>query len=149
MVEILATLRELAHICRDGERLYSQAAAGMRNPRLRALADEVGQVRADLYCEFAAVLLQHGQRLCEAGSLYGRLRQRYAGLRARFADRDRIYVCELENMEDRLLHAMERATLRLQPDEIRMLLRQHMPATRAAHERIRTLRCELTGKAAA
>lgn len=149
MAEILATLRELAHICRDGERLYCQAAVHMRSPQLRELAGEAGQVRADLYREFAALLHQHGEPLCEAGTLYGRVRKRYAGLRAHFADRDRIYVCELEYVEDRLLHAMERATLHLQPEDVRALLRRHMPAARAAHERIRSLNRELTGKAAA
>lgn len=149
MAEILATLRELAHLCRDGERLYRQAATRVRSPRLRELAGEVGQVRADLYCEFAALLHQHGEPLCEAGSLYGRVRKRYAGLRARFADRDRIYVCELEYVEDRLLHAMERATLYRQPEEVRVLLRRHMPGARAAHEQLHTLKGELTGKAAA
>ena len=63
--------------------------------------------------------------------------------------RDLIYVSELENVEDRLLHAMERATLHLQPEEVHALLRRHLPAARAAHERIRTLKCELTAKAAA
>ncbi|MGN6314173.1 MAG: PA2169 family four-helix-bundle protein [Rhodanobacteraceae bacterium] len=149
MAEILATLRELAHICRDGERLYCQAAARMHSPHLRELAGEVGQVRAELYREFATLLRAHGQPLCEAGSLYGRLRERYAGLCACFADRDRIYVSELEGAEDRLLHAMERATLHLQPEEVRTLLRRHIPAARVAHERIRTLKSELAAKAAA
>lgn len=148
MAEILATLRELAHICRDGERLYRQAAPRMRRPDLRAVADEVGRIRGELYLEFAVLLQQHGQRLCEAGSLYGRLRKRYVGLRARFADHDRIYVCELESAADRLLYAMERASLHLQAEDARALLRRHMPAARAAHERLRMLRCELTGKAA-
>lgn len=149
MAEVLATLRELAHICRDGERLYCHAAARMRSPHLREVAGEVGRVRAELYREFATLLRAHGQPLCEAGSLYGRLRKRYAGFRARFADRDLIYVSELENVEDRLLHAMERATLHLQPEEVHALLRRHLPAARAAHERIRTLKYELTAKAAA
>jgi uncharacterized protein (TIGR02284 family) len=148
MAEILATLRELAHICRDGERLYGQAAACMRSQRLREVADEVGASRAELYREFAALPHAHGQRLCETGTLYGRLRRLYAGLRAGFADRDRIYVCELERVEDRLLHAMERATLHLQSEEeARELLRRHMPAARATHERLRALKRELTGSA--
>lgn len=151
MAEILATLRELAQICRDGERLYRQAAVRMRSPHLREVADEVGRVRGELYREFATLLQEHGQHLCDAGTLYGRLRKRYAGLRAHFADRDldRIYLGELENMEDRLLHAMERATLHLQTEEARALLRRHMPAARAAHERMRTLKRELAEKAAA
>lgn len=149
MAEILATLRELAHLCRDGERLYSQAAVRMRSPGLREVADEAARIRGELYREFAALLRARGQHLCEAGSLYGRLRKRYAGLRAHFADRDRIYVCELEYVEDRLLHAMERASLRLQAGEVHALLRRHMPAARAAHERMRALRRELTEKAAA
>ncbi|HET9835405.1 MAG TPA: PA2169 family four-helix-bundle protein [Rhodanobacteraceae bacterium] len=149
MAEILATLRELAHICRDGERLYRQAATRMCSPDLREVAGEAGRIRGELYREFAVLLREHGQHLGEAGTLYGRLRKRYTGLRAHFADSDRIYVRELECVEDRLLHAMERATLHLQPGEVRALLRRHMPAARAAHERMSTLRRELTDKAAA
>ena len=147
MAEILVTLRELAQICRDGERLYGQAAAHMCNPRLREVADEVGRLRGELYREFAALLSEHGLRLCDSGSFYGRLRKRYVALRARFADRDRIYVFELENAEDRLLHAMERASLRPQAEEARALLLRHMPAARAAHERMRSLKRELAGEA--
>lgn len=148
MAEILATLRELAHICRDGEWLYGQAAARMRSPGLRKVADEAGRLRGELHREFAAVLRDHGQTSCEGGTLYGRLRKRYAGLRAHFADRDRIYLRELEHVEDRLLRAMERATLGLQSQETRELLRRHMPAARVAHQRMHMLRRELTDKTA-
>jgi uncharacterized protein (TIGR02284 family) len=149
MPDILATLRELAHICRDGERLYRQAAARMHNTDLREVADEAGRVRGELYRELSALLHGQGQHLCAAGSLYGRLRKRYTGLRARFADRDRVYLRELENMEDRLLHAMERASLQPQPEETRELLRRHIPAARATHERVRGVKRELSDTALA
>lgn len=149
MAEVLATLRELARICRDGERLYGQAATRMRSPQLREVAGEVGRLRGELYREFAALLSDPGRRVCDAGSFYGRLRKRYVALRACFADRDRVYVFELESAEDRLLHAMERASLRVQAEETRALLNRHMPAARAAHERMRSLKRELAGKAVA
>lgn len=143
MAEILATLRDLARICRDGEKLYCTAAARMRNPALRELAGEVARVRGELHREFTMLLGARGERAA-GGTLYGHVRKLYANLRACFSDRDRVYVAELENIEDRLLHAMERATLHLAPDDTLAFVRLHLPAARAMHERMRALKNELS-----
>lgn len=147
MAEILATLRDLARICRDGEKLYDAAAARMRDPGLRELAGEVGRMRGELHREFAMLLGARGEPAA-GGTLYGLVREFYATLRARIGDRDRVYVAELANVEDRLLHAMERATLHLAPDDTLAFVRLHLPAARATHERMRALKDELTRAAA-
>lgn len=142
MAEVLATLRDLARICRDGERLYHIAAVRMRSPALRELAKEVGRMRGELHREFTLLLRARGAPAA-GGTLYGGARKTCANLRARFSDRDRVYVAELENIEDRLLHAMERATLHLAPDDTLAFVRLHLPAARATHERMRALKNEL------
>lgn len=148
MAEILASLRDLARICRDGEKLYRAAAVRMRNPVLRELAGEVGRLRGELHREFTMLLGARGERAA-GGTLYGHVRELYANLRARFGDCDRVYIAELENVEDRLLHAMERATLHLAPDDTLAFVRLHLPAARATHERMRALKNESSNPEAA
>jgi uncharacterized protein (TIGR02284 family) len=139
MAQILATLRDLARICRDGEKLYHAAAARMRNPALRELAGEAGRARGELHREFVMLLCARGEPAA-GGTFHGHVRELYANLCARFSDSDRVYLAEMENIEDRLLHAMERATLHLAPDDTLAFVRLHLPAARAMHERMRALK---------
>lgn len=149
MAELIPTLHDLAQICCDGEAFYREAAEKMQNPDLRQAVQEVGRIRGALCRDFAAYLRAQGENPSGSGTIYGALHKLYADLRAQFsADGDRIYVTELEEAEDRLLHAMEEAILTLEPSEARAVLRQYMPAARAAHERMRILKHDLQSSAA-
>ncbi len=141
MAELIPTLHDLAQICCDGEAFYRDAAEKMQNEDLRQAVLEVGRVRGDLCRDFAEYLRHQGENPSGTGTFYGTLHKLYADLRARFAeDSDRIYVSELEEAEDRLLHAMEEAMLTLEPADARVVLQRYMPAARAAHERMRALK---------
>ncbi len=150
MTELIPTLHDLAQICCDGEAFYREAALKMQNPELREAVQEVGHIRGELCRDFATYLHQQGEQPAGTGTVYGTLHKLYADLRARFAENpDYIYVAELEEAEDRLLHAMEEAMLTLEPAEARAVLRQYMPAARAAHERMRLLKQALGERPAA
>jgi uncharacterized protein (TIGR02284 family) len=144
MAGLIPTLHDLQQICCDGEAFYCDAAAKIQNAELRRAVQEVGRVRGDLCRDVACYLREKGETP-SGGTLYGTLHKLYAELRARFAeDGDRVYVSELEEAEDRLLHAMEEAMLTLEPAEARTVVRRYMPAARAAHERMRALKRELS-----
>lgn len=144
MAELIETLHDLAQICCDGESFYRDAATGMRDDPLREAVMEVGRVRGALCQDFAQFLRAQGEQPSGTGTMFGSLRKLYTDLRVTFStDADRIYVSELEEAEDRLLHAMEAAMLKLEPAAARLVLRRYMPAARAAHERMRALKDKL------
>ncbi|MGH8164767.1 MAG: PA2169 family four-helix-bundle protein, partial [Rhodanobacteraceae bacterium] len=101
----------------------------------------VGRVRGDLCRDFAGLLAAHGEQANGEGTIYGRMHKLYADFRAHLSGNpDEIYVDELEEAEDRLLHALERAMLTVEPPAAREVLRRYMPAARDAHERMRRLK---------
>lgn len=143
MAELIPTLHEIAQICCDGEEFYRHAAERMQDSELREAVREVGRIRGDLCRDIHAWLRGKGAE-SSGGTFYGSLHQLYTELRARFAKNgDHIYVAELEEAEDRLLHSLEEAMLTVEPPEARAVLRQYMPAARAAHERMRRLKTGL------
>ena len=149
MTDLIPTLHDLAQICCDGEAFYKDASEKMCDPDLRAAVLEVSRVRGGLCRDFEAILRARGEEPRGSGTLYGTLHRLYTDLRARFAkDGDQIYVIELEEAEDRMLHAMEEAIVSLEPQEGRAVLRSYMPAARAAHERMRQLKHRLASSPA-
>ncbi|HJU08666.1 MAG TPA: PA2169 family four-helix-bundle protein [Rhodanobacteraceae bacterium] len=150
MTNLIPTLQEIAQICRDGNAFYHDAAEKMQDDDLRVAVQEVGRIRGALCEDIHAWLRQKGEEPSAGGTFYGTLHKLYADLRARLAiDSDRIYVAELEEAEDRLLHSLEQAILAVEPAKARAVLRQYMPAARAAHERMRMLKQALTERPAA
>ena len=74
------------------------------------------------------------------GTMLGKLRQFYADTRATLAkDEDATYVAQLEEAEDRILHAFEDA-LESADNDVRVLLAVEMPKVRACHDRMRALK---------
>jgi len=68
------------------------------------------------------------------------MRQMYADTRATLAkDEDATYVAQLEEAEDRILHAFEDA-LEDSDNDVRALLAVEMPKVRACHDRMRALK---------
>jgi uncharacterized protein (TIGR02284 family) len=74
------------------------------------------------------------------GTLVGKLRQVYADARASLSgDECGIYVDQLEEAEDRILHAFEDA-LQSADARVKALVAQKLPAVRSAHDRMRNLK---------
>lgn len=141
MAELIDTLHDLAQICCDGEKFYRDAAEKMQASELRETVTAVGRVRGDLCRDFASLLAAHGEQPTGEGTLYGWMHKLYADFRARLSGNpDEIYVDELEEAEDRLLHALEEAMLTVEPPAAREVLRRYMPAVRDAHQRMRELK---------
>jgi uncharacterized protein (TIGR02284 family) len=70
----------------------------------------------------------------------GKLRHAYADARATLSsDEEATYVAQLEEAEDRILHAFEDALESAEPD-VRALLAVEMPKVRACHNRMRDLK---------
>jgi uncharacterized protein (TIGR02284 family) len=75
------------------------------------------------------------------GTVAGSLPRLYAEVRAGLAaDKGRAVVAQLEEGEDHLLHAFERARANTQDAEVRALLDRFLSRVRAAHDRMKQLK---------
>ncbi len=70
------------------------------------------------------------------------MRQLYADTKAHLGNENATYVAQLEEMEDRILHAFEDALKDAEPD-VRALLAIELPKIRACHDRMRSLKQSL------
>lgn len=133
-------LNELIEITRDGQRFYQHAQDEVKDVRLKAIFSEMSQAKTDVIQALAVKVAANQELPSSAGTLIGKLRQVYADTRASMSsDEGATYVKQLEDTEDRILHAFEDALESAEPD-VRALLAVEMPKVRNCHDRMRSLK---------
>ena len=141
MTELTDTLQSLLQICRDGIAFYRDASSKVRDVEAREIFGQMIQVRQRLIDEFGELLLERGEYVPEGKTLAGSMRQMYTDISACLGDNaDGIYVSELEEAEDRLLHSIEDAVFSSESPEVVMAVRRFLPVARDAHEKMRSLK---------
>jgi uncharacterized protein (TIGR02284 family) len=105
-----ATLNRLIAVCRDGEEVYGYAAEKVSRPQL----EELLRATAGLHREISDALWPHvrdiGAPAAEGGTFAGQFGQLEGGLEATWAsDAERALVPELEQAEQAIVQAFERA----------------------------------------
>ena len=134
-------LNDLLEIVRDGERFYRDAAERAASPELRGTFRQMAELRQRLMDELAEHVTARGEQPSDGRTLAGTSRQLYAGaLTALGAPADGVYLRQLEAAEDRLLAHYERALETAGSDRVQQVLRRHLLAVRATHERMKALR---------
>jgi len=132
-------LNDLIALIRDGQRFYQHASETVHDAELRALFQEMRAAKDELIqALIVKVEANEGDPVSE-GTWAGRIRQVYADTRAGLSTDDAsVYVSQLGEIEDRILHAFEDA---LQTGDAGMhsLLAAEMPKVRACHDRMRDL----------
>lgn len=140
MTSKTAQLNELIEITRDGQRFYEHAHDVVKDIRLQALFRDMSQVKTEVIQALAVKVAANQQTPASGGTMVGKLRQVYADARATLSsDEDATYVAQLEEAEDRIMHAFEDALETTEPD-VRALLVVEMPKVRACHERMSALK---------
>ncbi len=135
-----AQLNELIEIARDGQRFYLHAAEEVKDPRFIALFTDMAEAKNDVIRALSVAVAAHRENPANGGTLVGKLRQVYADTRASLSgDECGIYVDQLEEAEDRILHAFEDA-LQSADARVKALVAQKLPAVRSAHDRMRNLK---------
>lgn len=136
-------LNELIEITRDGQRFYEHAHNEVKDLRLKSIFSEMSQAKTDVIQALAAKVAANQEQPATGGTLIGKLRQVYADTRATLSsDEGATYVTQLEDTEDRILHAFEDALESAEPD-VRALLAVEMPKMRSCHDRMRSLKQSL------
>lgn len=101
------TLNDLIAIARDGQEFYGEAAQKVKDAELSALFGRIAGVKAKIVSELGSVVQAAGGTPEDHGTLVGSMQKLYGGIRATLGDTQYGYVAQLEESEDRLLHAFE------------------------------------------
>jgi len=134
-------LNDLLEIARDGERFYRDAAERARSPELRGTFRQMAELRQRLMDELADQLHLRGERPSDRRTVLGASRPLFAeAVAALTLHDDDVYIRQLEATEDRLLAHYEHGLARADDERLRQVLRRHLLAVRAAHDRMRALR---------
>jgi uncharacterized protein (TIGR02284 family) len=99
------SLNDLIEIARDGGDFYTEAAGKVSNPELSTLFGQMAGHKREIVSGLSADVSSAGGEPAEHGTMVGAMRQTYARARAALGDTNDAYVAELEELEDRLLHA--------------------------------------------
>ncbi len=135
-----AQLNELIAITRDGQRFYEHASKQVRSSHLQGLFDSMSRSKTEVIQALSASVAANHEEPKTGGTLFGKLQQVYADTRAVIStDEEATYVAQLEEAEDRILHAFEDAMDNADP-EMQVVLNREMPKVRACHQRMSSLK---------
>ncbi len=132
------SLNDLIEIARDGKDFYTEAAGKVKNPELSGLFTRIAGVKADIVTRLSADVAAAGGKPAEHGTLVGSMQQVYGRVRAALGDTDYGFVAELEQSEDRLLHAFQDTlTDNDTPASVRAEVQALLPSVRECHDVMR------------
>lgn len=102
-------LNDLVAIARDGKGFYEHAATKVNDPELKALFNRIASIKGEVVAGLSSQIKAAGEKPADSGTLVGDISKLYGELRALAGNKDYAYVAQLEQSEDRLLHAFEEA----------------------------------------
>ena len=133
-------LNDLIEVTRDGKRFYEHARDEVKAPQLKALFTDMAQAKTEVIAALQGKVAANADTPATGGTLTGKLREVYADTRAKLSsDEGATYIAQLEEAEDRILHAFEDAMDAHEPD-LRAEVAPLLPKVRACHDRMRDLK---------
>ncbi|MCA0395730.1 MAG: PA2169 family four-helix-bundle protein [Proteobacteria bacterium] len=136
--KIQHSLNDLIEIARDGSDFYSDAAGKVKDPELSSLFAQMAEHKREIVSGLSADVAAIGGTPAEHGTIVGSMHQVYGKVRAALGDTNYAYVAELEESEDRLLHAFKDTLAdRDTPAAARMVAEQYMPRVVECHNIMR------------
>ena len=132
------SLNDLIEIARDGKDFYVEAAGKVKDAELAALFTRIAAVKQDIVTRLSGVVAATGGEPSDHGTMVGSIHQLYTRIRAALGDTEYGYVAELEESEDRLLHAFtETIDDRDTPAAVRTEAQALLPQVRECHDVMR------------
>ncbi len=132
------TLNELIAITRDSAQFYTEASNKVNNAQLKTLFAHMADSKNGLVGAMSREVRQEDAQPTKDGTFRGSLDQIYGEVRARFGDKDFAYVSELEDSEDRLLHALDNVIKDKDvPTPVKAIVNTYLPAVRQQHDTMR------------
>lgn len=138
--DVASTLNQLIQTCKDGERGFHAAAAGVDDPNLRHLFESYSQQRS----EFAAGLQVEVERLAHDPATQGNtgaaVHRGWMEIKAAVTGREEgAIISECERGEDLAVKAYEQALGSALPADLNALVERQFLKIKEAHDQIRSL----------
>ncbi|WP_058834365.1 PA2169 family four-helix-bundle protein [Luteimonas abyssi] len=142
------TLNDLIAIARDGRDFYQEAAQKVDDAELKTLFVRIAGVKESIIADLGSAVQSVGGEPEDSGTLRGSMQEMYGKIRAALGDKEYGYVAELEESEDRLLHAFEDAIKdEKTPPAARDVVTRLMPEVRSCHDVMRTRKLAMKNSA--
>lgn len=141
MTKDAATLNEMIEVLNDGKKFYDEASIEVNRTDLKELFQRMARTKQDIAEHLRTAVVATGTKPSEGGSFAGTLRTAYAEIRTKLSShKDYEYVSQLEEFEDRILHAFEHAISSSGDQNVRSIANRYMPEVTRDHDEMRTLK---------
>jgi len=140
------TLNELIAATRDSAEFYSEAATKVDNGQLKTLFSDMARSKNGLVGAMSRDVKMEGAKPATDGTFRGSLHKFYGDVRAKLGDSDYAYVSELEDSEDRMLHALEDVLKdRDVPAPVKQAVTSYLPTVKQHHDAMRDRKWAMQG----
>lgn len=137
----ISTMNEMIEVLDDARSFYEDAAVKVTRPELKQLFEHMTRTKTAIVNDLKNKVVTVGEKPSEHGSLAGSLRKGWGELRAKLAsDTSGEYVVQLEEFEDRILHAFKDAVADSDDPEVRGIAQKYMPEITRDHDAMRDLK---------
>jgi uncharacterized protein (TIGR02284 family) len=136
-----ATLNDLIEVLQDGKKFYEEAASKVTRSDLRALFSRMATTKGAIASDLRTAVVARGDQPATEGSFAGSIHKAYSEIRAKLStDKNHAYVAELEQFEDRILHAFQHAAQKSEDAGVRTIAQRYMPEVSRDHAQMRDLK---------
>jgi uncharacterized protein (TIGR02284 family) len=136
-----ATLNDLIEVLEDGKKFYQEALTKVTRSDLRALFGRMATTKAAIVSDLRTAVIAKGAKPATEGSFSGSLHKAYSEIRAKLSsDKNYAYVAELEQFEDRILHAFRDAAEKSEDAGVRTIAQRYLPDVTRDHAQMRDLK---------
>ncbi len=131
-------LNDLVSATRDGKSFYELAATKVDSPELKALFARLAKVKGDIVQGLSNELRAVGETPAETGTWTGDFSKLYSEVRALLGDKNYAYVAQLEESEDRLMKAFDKALNDTDTSaSAHTIITRYLPEVRSCHDIMR------------
>lgn len=137
-------VKEVIQVATDSATFYSRALEKVEDPHVRRILSDMGQHKRDLIVSLRQTLNIDEATVDPDGTFSGAMRRAYTDLLAMMSsDDDKVYVGQLEEMEDKLLANLQEAIEETDDPRIVSILQSHLPRIAACHNEMKALKSSL------
>ena len=141
------TLNELISVTRDSAKFYGEAASEAKNPQLQSLFRSMADSKNGIVGALSREVKSEGAEPKDSGSFQGSLHRLYGDVRGKLGGDDYGYVSQLEESEDRMLHAYSDVLKDDDtPQPVKSVVSEYLPKVTAQHDLMRDQKWMMQGQ---
>jgi uncharacterized protein (TIGR02284 family) len=141
--DAIATLNTLIETCRDGEQGFREAAAQVRDDRVKSLFDDYARERGHFAEELKQEVSRLGGQPDEGGSVSGSAHRGWMRVKGAVTGHDDgTIISEAERGEDVAVAAYRTALSAPLPQQVHHIVERQYSHVKDAHDRVRALEHE-------